>query len=292
MNQFSRREWSKMMLSGMAAAALPLNVLGKSSKPNSKINGVQIGVQTYSFRTLTLDQAIAGMVDIGLDSVELWQGHVEPKGLSREEMRKWRLSVPLAEFQKVRQKFDKAGISLYAYNLSVKEDYTDEEIDRGFQMAKALGVNNMTASAHVSVSKRVDKYAKKYKITMGMHNHSKKIPNEFATPENFFEAMNGNSKYIKINLDIGHFTAANYDAVDFLKKHHDKIVCLHIKDRKKDEGDNVPFGQGDTPIKEVLTLMKKQGWTFPANLEYEYKGEDTLTEVKRCLEYCRSVLTA
>jgi len=106
--------------------------------------------------------------------------------------------------------------------------------------------------------------------------------------------MAGNSKYIAINLDIGHFTAANFDAVDFLKQHHDRIVTLHVKDRKKNQGDNLPLGQGDTPIKEVLQTLKKNRYKIPANIEYEYGGKgkqfDTLAEVKKCFEYCKNAL--
>ena len=102
--------------------------------------------------------------------------------------------------------------------------------------------------------------------------------------------MQGMSEYIAINLDIGHFTAANFDAVDFLKSHHEHIVTLHIKDRKKNQGDNLPFGEGETPIKEVLQLLKQNKWKIPANIEYEYKGADTVAEVRRCFEYCKSAL--
>ena len=104
--------------------------------------------------------------------------------------------------------------------------------------------------------------------------------------------MEGNSEFICINLDIGHFTAANFDATDYFGKHHDRNVTLHIKDRKRNQGDNVPFGEGDTPIKAVLELMMKNKWKIPANIEYEYKGADTVAEVKRCYEFCRKALGA
>jgi len=96
--------------------------------------------------------------------------------------------------------------------------------------------------------------------------------------------------YYKVNLDIGHFTAANFDAVDFLDKHHSRIVTLHIKDRKKNQGDNVTLGEGDTPIKPVLQLLKKKQYRIPANIEYEYKGADTVAEVRKCLDYCKQAL--
>ncbi|MCC6588603.1 MAG: sugar phosphate isomerase/epimerase [Bryobacterales bacterium] len=269
-------------------AAVPL--LG-AARINSRINGVTIGVQSYSFRDRPLDAAIAAMKEIGLGSVEMYSGHVEPKG-TREELRKWRTSVDLSEFKKVRQKFDAAGIDLYAYNYSFREDFTDEEIDRGFQMAKAMGVKVITASSNVTTAKRIDPFAKKHKIRVGMHNHSNIKPNEFATPQNFADAMAGMSEYICVNLDIGHFTAANFDPVDYLDKNAGRIVTLHIKDRKKNQGPNLPFGEGDTPIKQVLQLMKKKKLTMPANIEYEYKGADTVAEVRKCFEYCKQALSS
>ena len=96
-----------------------------------------------------------------------------------------------------------------------------------------------------------------------------------------------------MNLDIGHFTAAGFDAVDFLSKHAKHIVTLHIKDRKRNQGPNVPFAEGDTPIKEVLQLMRKEKWTFPAEIELEYKipeGSNAVGEVAKCVEYCREAL--
>lgn len=262
-----------------------------AAKIDSKVQGVQLGVQSYSFRDRSLDDAIIAMKEIGLGSVEMYSGHVEPK-LSREELRKWRLSADPGVFKNVRKKFDTAGIELYAYNYSFREDFSDEEIDRGFHMAKALGVKIVTASSNVTTARRIDPFARKHKIRVGMHNHSNIKPNEFARPEDFSEAMKGMSEYICINLDIGHFTAANFDPVDYLDKNSARIVTLHIKDRKKNQGANLPFGEGDTPIKEVLQLLKRKKLNIPANIEYEYKGQDTVAEVRKCLDYCKRALAS
>ena len=93
-----------------------------------------------------------------------------------------------------------------------------------------------------------------------------------------------------MNLDIGHFFAAGYDPIDFINKHHERIVTLHIKDRKSNHGPNMPFGQGETPIKPVLQLLEKKKYKIPANIEYEYEGADTVAEVRKCLEYCKAAL--
>ena len=289
MSKLSRREWSKLAFSSLAAAPFYSEIFA-AGKPNSKIKGVQIGAQSYSFRDRGLDEAIKGFVETGLSSCELFSGHLEPKGLDREGMRNWRLTTPMQFFTLTGEKFKAAGIDLYALNYSFREDFTDEEIKRGFEIAKALGARAITASSNISTVKRIDPFARQYKMRVGLHNHSNIKPNEFATPDDFSKAMAGMSEYICINLDIGHFTAANFDAVDFLNKNHDKIVALHIKDRKRNQGANVPFGQGDTPIKPVLELLMKNKWKIPANIEYEYNGSDTLTEVKRCYEFCRKAL--
>lgn len=271
----------------MLLASLPL---AAAARIDSKIHGVMIGAQSYSFRDRSLDEAIRGYAEVGLGYCELWSGHVEPRKIPRDELRKWRLSVSMDEFRNVRRKFEDAGIDLYAFNYSFREDFTGEEIARGFEMAEALGVKAITASSNVSTARRIDPYASKAKIRVGMHNHSNLKPNEFARPEDFEEAMRGMSPYIAVNLDIGHFVAAGFDPVDYIGKHHDKIVTLHIKDRKKDQGANVPFGEGDTPIREVLQLLKAKQYPIPAMIEYEYRGQDTIAEVKRCFAYCRNAL--
>jgi sugar phosphate isomerase/epimerase len=143
---------------------------------------------------------------------------------------------------------------------------------------------------------RVDKYAQKYKIMVGFHGHDDTSnPDEFSTPETFARAMKGASPYIGVNLDIGHFVAANGDPAAYIREHHDKIVTLHIKDRKRNHGENLPFGQGETPIADVLHLLRDNKWKIPANIEYEYgegKNLDSVVEVKKCYEYCKKALEA
>jgi sugar phosphate isomerase/epimerase len=295
---FTRRQFGQLALAGIPLAfGTRLGAAGT----------VRIGVQSYSFRTMTLEEAIAAMKQIGLKECELFAGHVEPRPprppagaptpgggrpggnpAYREEVRKWRLTTPLGHFTGVKKQFDDAGIKIQAYNLSFNESFTDEEIDRGFEMAKALGAGFITASATLKAAEKVAPFADKHKFRVAMHNHANiKDPNEFATPESFAAALKM-SKYFVINLDIGHFTAANYDALAYIEQHHDKIVSLHLKDRKKDQGTNLPWGEGDTPIKPVLQLLKTKQYDIPANIEYEYKGEDTVAEVKKCFEYAKA----
>jgi len=287
----SRRDAGKLLLAGCAGALIPFGKLRGAPQINSVIRGVQIGAQSYSFRDLTQDGIIKAFQTVGLGEGELSSG-VEPPSVKGPEVEKWLGEAPLDYFKGVRRKFNDAGVLIYAYTYGFRKEFTDEKIERGFQIAQAMGVKYITSSANVSVAPRVDRYAQKYKIMVGFHGHDSTDPDEFSTAETFARAMKGASPYIGVNLDIGHFAAAGGDPVAYISEHHAKIVSVHIKDRKKNHGDNLPLGQGDTPIVAVLQLLRDKGWKIPANIEYEYgkPGMDTVAEVKKCFEYCKKAL--
>ena len=284
---------------------------------NSKFRGVQIGAISYSFRSIPATEIIPAMVKLGLSEAELMSNHCEAlagapqaTGLGgprsqltpeqqeaqrqqQEALRKWRTATSPDTFKAVKKKFSQAGIDLQILCFNQRITATDDEIEYAFQMAKALGVKAISSSSTVSFAKRVAPFADKHRMWWGAHGHSNvNDPEEFATPQSF-ETIMAFSKYIGVNLDIGHFTAANFDPVAYVKEHHARITNLHLKDRKKNQGPNVPWGQGETPIKEVLQLMAKEKYAFPANIEFEYQvpeGSDLLTEMSKCLTYCRNIL--
>jgi len=294
--RMQRRDFIKM------AAAVPF-----LARIDSVVSGVRLGTITYSFREMqrtpeaadAVDVMIKACTDCGIGEIELFSPHLEPvfpggRGEAqriREQLRQWRLSTPAEHFKEVRKRFNDAGISLFAYTINFRNDYTDEELEKSFEQAKALGVNIIAASTQLSMAQRLAPFAEKHKIMVAMHGHSDiKNPDEFAAPESFAKGL-AMSKYFRINLDIGHFTAANFDAVQFIRDNHDHITHLHMKDRKKDQGPNMPWGEGDTPIKPVLALLREKKYPIRAFIEYEHRGTGTpVEEVKKCMTYMRQAL--
>ena len=298
----TRREFGALTLSSLA---LP-SVLRAQT-----VSGVRLGVQTYSFRELTrppggdlVDPIIAAMKECGLTECELWSPQIEPPSpfgrgrptpeqaqQAREAAKTWRLETPIDHFRAIQKKFEGAGMTIYAFNYSPNNSFTDAEIDRGFEMAKALGAEIITASATIEAARRMAPFAATHKMPVAMHNHSNVTdPNEFATLESLATALTL-SPLFRINLDIGHFTAANFDAMQYLREHHDAITNLHLKDRKSHQGDNVPWGTGDTPIRDVLQLLKRERWPIRAYIEYEHRGTGTpVEEVKKCYAFVREAL--
>ena len=218
----------------------------------------------------------------------------EAKAL-RDQLRQWRLSIPLDYFSAIARKFHDAGIRLYCYNLTFDDSFTDEEINRGFEMAKALRTDIITASSTLSVAKRLVPFAENHRLYVAVHGHSEvKDPNQFSSPATFATAMKW-SKYFKINLDIGHFWAADFDPVAFIEQEHSNITNLHLKDRLSHDGANVPWteGPGHTPIRQVLQLLKKARWPIPAFIEYEYQGPGAPSEeVAKCYAFAKQALAA
>jgi sugar phosphate isomerase/epimerase len=316
----SRRDFAKIAAGAPAWAAMAAGI-------DSTVNGVRLGTITYSFRDLprtpgkdNVDAVIKALQFCGIGEIELFSPNIEPAGKplppeppaaygvprtrtersaeeialqkqNREDLRKWRIETPADYYQAVRAKFDAAGIVIFAYTINYNDQFTDEEIDATFRQAKSLGTGIIATSTTLSVAKRIAPFADRHGLLVAVHGHSNlKDPNQLASPESFAKAL-AMSKQFRVNLDIGHFTAANFDAVQYIRENHENITHLHIKDRHKNDGTNEQFGEGDTPIKDVLTLLKKERYPLRAFVEYEYRGlRSSQEEVKRCMDYMRAAL--
>jgi sugar phosphate isomerase/epimerase len=295
----SRRDVLKSSL-----AAIPL------ARTLSAANaGPILGVMTYSYRALKqtpdnvpdqdgrrqdhlphLDLEVAALKTNGARDIEFFEAELQPPRRA-EDLDKWRKATALDRLEGMRKKLVAANIVMHACTINYSPVLTDDDLEATFAQAKALGTNVIATSTQVSMAKRLAPLADKHKTYVAFHGHSNtKDPNEFATPESFETAL-ALSKYFRINLDIGHFFAAGYDPVDFIRKNHAHITHLHVKDRKKNDGPNMPWGEGDTPIKEVLLLLKKEKYPLPALVEYEYMGTGTpVEEVQKCLDYMRKAV--
>jgi len=306
MNEQSKTILSRRNFMSGAAALAASTMMSRyalggraAGKPNSKFNGVQIGAITYSFRSMpsSAEDILKYAVQCGLSSLELMGGPAEqfagiPGGGGRRkqmspEQRQWRLSVSMDKYRALRKMYNDAGVNIHIVKFGSigNANMPDAEIDYYFNVAKALGARGITRELSEDAARRLGPIADKHKIMIGFHNHTQLKPTTYDGPILTY------GKYLGINLDTGHYVAGtNESPIPLIRKHHDRILSLHLKDRKVNNGPNMPFGQGDTPVALILRLMKKEGWTFPADIELEYKipaGSDAVAEVKKCVEFCR-----
>lgn len=260
--------------------------LGAAVKPNSKFQGVQIGAITYSFRSMpsSAEDILKYCQTCGLSSVELMGGPAE--GFAK----KARPNDPVAGFKALRRLYNAAGVNIHIVKFGNigNKGMSDEQIEYYFEAAKAAGARGITREISEEAAKRLGPIADRHKIWIGFHNHTQLTPTLYDGP------ILSYGKYLGINLDIGHYVAGtNQSPLPLIEKHHDRILSLHIKDRKVNNGPNMPFGQGDTPVALVLQLMKRKNYTFPADIELEYNvpnDSNAVTEVTKCVKFCQAAL--
>ena len=323
---FTRRDFGKLAAAALPAASLP-------AKPNSKFHGVQIGAITYSFRALpgSAEETLQYCLQCGISGIELMSNVAEsyagspapagrglgpggPRGgrgqMTPEQrkvrrqaaaaMTKWRPSVSLDKYKAFRKMYEDAGVKIYAFKLPPTLEMPDAEYEYIWNVAETLGANHITMELPTDdkLLQRVAGYAAKRKLAIAFHTHGQ------GGSSGFDKALAA-SNYTALNLDVGHYYGVNGQSpAPVVEKYHDRMASLHLKDRKGPNsagensrpgggGPNMPWGQGETPLQEILQLMKKQKYKFPASIEYEYdtpEGSDVLTEIKKCVQYCKNAL--
>src|SRR5687768_14727112 len=209
------------------------------------------------------------------------------------KLKAWRTSVSMDAFKKLRKMYNDAGVSIYATKM-VSANMSDEEFEYVFNVAEALGANHTTLELLTNDEqlKRLGDFAMKKKIYAAYHTHAQGSMTAF---DRAFAISKGNMA----NVDLGHWVAAGNiggTPMQFLEKYHDRISSFHLKDRTTPEhcALNLPCGKGETPIRDILQLVKKNRWNIPASIELEYQipeGSDAVKEVRKCVEYCRKALT-
>jgi len=333
MKNYSRRSF----IAGLSITA-PAIFASPTYIPNlfnskSTINGVQLGVISYSFREMT-DQSAEAILqyikDCGINAVELMGETAESflgspenkidnknfKVLSRkknitEEERKhladlilqkesydkdyehWRKKVSIADYARLRKMYNDAGVSIYAFkpNYLLSKGNSDANINYAMQAGKILGASHVTIELprKPEHSLKLGQLAEKNGIYIAYHGHEQQNPT-------WWDTALSQSPNNAINLDLGHYVAAgNSDPLRLIKDKYHHILSMHVKDRKNPANGkmNVPFGKGDTPVKEALQLMRDQKYTFPATIEYEYKtpaGSSIINEIKKSVTYCKDAL--
>ncbi|MDI1323334.1 MAG: TIM barrel protein [Algoriphagus sp.] len=339
----NRREF--LIKSALGATGLALtpswlqgapSIIKSWNKPDSMINGVQIGCITYSFRSLPDQSAEATLQyvkDCGISAIELMGDPAETfagmpaatfnrmrsfqlggkqrrgETLTEDETKElaeiraqadaynkvvseWRAKADMKKFEEVRKMYKDGGVSIYAFKPNAfGQNNTDSDIAYGMKAAKALGATHVTLEhpsddAHTM---KLGKMGEQYGMSVGYHGHEQET-------FTFWDTALAQSPKNALNLDAGHYIAAGHtDLIALIEKQHSRILSMHTKDRQTPANGkgNLPWGTGDTPIKEMLQLMSKNKYKFPATIELEYQvpeGSDAIKEVQKCVEFCQKAL--
>ena len=277
------------------------------------INGVDISVITYSFnpRSENMNVIIQNCIDSGTDNIELMGNHLESSlGIPRSKrlISDWRANVSMKLFRDAKKIFKDHDINIFAFKSNcISKNNSDEEIEYAMKVTKNLGADFLTNELMNDESvDRVNYYAEKYNVNVGYHTHSNNFGSNVKATDTAWDYALNSSKNNYINLDIGHNINVGGNntkeaLLEFIKKNNKRICSLHLKDRQFGKSanllasDNQIWGNGDTPIIEVLKLMRDKSYKFSATIELEYRipeGSNRVKEVKKCMDYCIRALNS
>jgi sugar phosphate isomerase/epimerase len=289
-------------------------------KPNSMFGGVQIGAITYSWRSMpsTAQDILNYCVEAGISSIEL-MGNVaeeyagippmpprparnateaeqtayqQKADIVKERQREWRLSASMKKYRELRRLFNKAGVNIHIVKFA-PANWTSEEIDYAFNAAKILGAKGITNEIGHEACSRLGKYAEKHNMYAIYHNHAQ--PGE---PGFSFDEFLDYSPRNLLNFDVGHyFGATGNHPNEVIERLHNRIFSIHLKDKTAKEANpantNMPWGEGDTPVADILQLIQKKKWPIYCDIELEYPvpdNSDAQQEVIKCVQYCKNIL--
>jgi|WetSurMetagenome_2_1015567.scaffolds.fasta_scaffold02041_10 sugar phosphate isomerase/epimerase len=327
-NQVSRRKFLGLTAAAAAFSMIPKDLsfgneakFRQVTKPDSKFGGVQVGAITYSWRSMpgSAEDVLQYCLKCGISSIEMMgdvaegyaglpQAPAKPASgvLSdaeikafektsaevKEAQRKWRITAPMKKFEDLRKLYNDAGVGIHIVKFS-PENWTDEEVDYSFNAAKALGTKGVTNEIGDKAAKRLGIFAQKHGMYAIYHQHLQ--PGEPGwTFDKFLEYSPANM----LNFDAGHyFGATGLHPNGIIERLHNRIISIHLKDKTGPKGNpantNMEWGKGETPISDILLLLKKKKWPIYVDIELEYpvpKGSDAVAEVKKCVEFCKNIL--
>jgi sugar phosphate isomerase/epimerase len=263
----TRRDFVTTLGLTVAANVLPL-------RASTRLN---VGIGTYSYHNLSLDDMIVQLNALGVTEIEMSRGEFMLMNHPTEEL-----------CRTARDKFDRAGIRCVSYyTATIKED---ADLDNAVRFAKILGSRNVTGDATGSILNRIDERLTHENLTFGIHNHYFKGQKfAYESPEDVLNALKGLSNAVGATADVGHFASCGHDPVDALRKLGPRLKLVHLKDIQEADGEvNVLLGKGISKIPEVMKELHRQNFGGLVAIEYESEG-DVREAMRQDTEFARKL---
>jgi hypothetical protein len=300
--KLSRRQFNRGICALAAVAVCPRQSFGFTD------NGLTIGLNTWSLRALSQDEAIPIIIQTmkqsRLHDCQILFTHVEPakfnpvfpvgvfnppkssptpqqleeQKATEAALTQWRLSVPMSYFENIRSTFEKQGLRIKSY--SVRFGSSEAEIDRQFLMAKALGADSLVTRLPATSTNMVAAAAAKHQMIVSL---------QFSDLDEAKKQLAA-SQYFRIDPDVGDLTKAKVDALQFVESNYTSMSAFDLKDAMPG-GPSVPFGEGEARIKAVLQFFKDKQVPITAYVDCDYAGTGrSPEEVEKCASYARGII--
>jgi sugar phosphate isomerase/epimerase len=256
-----------------------------------KQNGFAIGCQAYTFNKFTAFEAIEKTAETGGKVIEFFPG----QKVSKDDSGKWDHNASDEVIAKVQAKLKEHGIK--AVNYGVVGGRDEAEWRKIFEFAKKMGLYAVTTE-DVSKLDLIEPLVKEFDIRVAIHDHPRR-PNDANykvwDPHYIVAVTKDRDKRIGACADTGHWQSSGINPVYALRVLKGRVISSHMKD-KTDIGNrgtdgtdthDVPYGTGVGEIGRCLDELKKQGFEGNISVEYEYNWNNSVPDVKQCIDFVR-----
>ncbi len=252
-----------------------------------KEKSISIAVQCWTYHKFTFYETLDQAKELGVKYLQAYPGQKLDKA---DLSKKFDHSMDEATVRAVKDKLESAGISVVAYGVV---GFRNEEADirRVFDFARKMGIGIVVCEPAFDDWALLAKLAREYDLNIAIHNHP--LPSKYARPEAVAERIQTLDKRFGACADNGHWIRAGVNPMDALRLLEGRILDVHLKDldRAAAEGVDVPFGQGISEIRELLSELNRQNYTGYLTIEYENPDDvdNPSPSVRKCMEFLKMV---
>ncbi|MCG3164208.1 MAG: hypothetical protein JMDDDDMK_05694 [Acidobacteria bacterium] len=281
MTNISRRD---LLKTGALAAVIPsINLpsfAATSTEEADPWRGLKIGVATYTFRELPIEEAIKGVKRVGLKyvSIKNVKNHID-------------LSHTPEERKQRAQMFRDAGlVPMSVGNVAMRTGEAD--IRKAFEYARDIGVPTIVCAPSQDAIPILDKMVKEFDIKLAIHNHGPEDKGFFPSPYDVWRAVEKYDRRIGLCIDVGHTARAGVDPAEAIIKCRERLYDTHMKDISAMGARNTPIegGRGILNTKAILAALLKINYQGLVGFEYEKDGKDPLPGLAESVGYVKGVL--
>jgi inosose dehydratase len=241
----------------------------------AKTDGLLLGLQSYSLRNFSVDQALRDSHELGLGSIEFFGGHFS-------------LDSTAEQIAAMKQKLADFGIKPLGHGVNgFGKDHDANR--RVFEFAKKAGIRNISADPSEDAFDSLDKLVAEYDIRIAIHNHGPGA--RYDKINDVLDAIKGHHKLIGACADLGHYIRSGEDPVKAIHLFEGRLYGIHLKDFDQPKGDarGVILGKGQLDVTGVFRALKKVEFPTDAalSIEYEENPDHPLDDIRQCVEIAR-----
>ena len=207
---------------GGVAAVLPTPLLAWRPQRES----LPVAIETWSFHDLDLGTMLARVRELGIDRLELHDGHL-PRTATADQIASARAALKNAGI---------AATGVYIHDAFTESDTVARPI---FAYAKAMGYRYINGGPKRESLALLNRLVPEYGVRIAVHNHG---PGErYETLEHVTSVL---QRYPNLSacIDIGHFARAGVDPVRATRELGSRAEAIHVKDVDA-KGENTVLGE-------------------------------------------------